>query len=169
MSGTVPASIETIVNDLQDVTWEQVVFEAITNSLQANSTIININFNLFSLEVSTKRYVDQLIIEDNGDGFIPNNIESFQNYRSQLKRDLGCKGIGRFLYLKIFEKVQIESLDKHIDFVINRDIKVSDLESKTQSTKVFFNNPKKQFFVNFEKLEQDLKDHFIAYFKLMED
>lgn len=37
MSGTVPASIETIVNDLQDITWEQVVFEAVTNSLQANA------------------------------------------------------------------------------------------------------------------------------------
>lgn len=169
MSGTVPASIETIVNDLQDITWEQVVFEAVTNSLQANSTIININFNLFSLEISEKRYVDQLIIEDNGDGFIEKNIKSFQNYRSQLKRDLGCKGIGRFLYLKIFEKVQIESLDKHIDFVINKDIKVSNLESKIQSTKVSFNNPRKHFFVDYEKLEQDLKDHFIAYFKLMED
>jgi len=169
MNGTVPASIEAIVSDLQDIKWEQVVFEAVTNSLQANSTIININFNLFSLEISEKRYVDQLIIEDNGDGFVEKNIKSFQNYRSQLKRDLGCKGIGRFLYLKIFEKIQIESLDKHIDFVINKDIKVSDLEFKTESTKVSFNNPRKQFFVHYGKLEQDLKEHFIAYFKLMED
>lgn len=45
MSGTVPASIETIVNDLQDVSWEQVVFEAVTNSLQANATEINVRFN----------------------------------------------------------------------------------------------------------------------------
>ena len=50
------------------------------------------------------------------------NIESFNNYRSSLKRDLGCKGIGRFLYLKIFEKIQIKSLDKKIDFVVDKDI-----------------------------------------------
>lgn len=167
MSGTVPASIETIVNDLQDVSWEQVVFEAVTNSLQANATEINVRFNSSSLEITDKKYIDQLIVEDNGEGFIDDNIKSFQNYRSQLKKDLGCKGIGRFLYLKIFEKVQIESLDKKIDFVINKDIQVSSLASKDQSTKVFFNNPKKQFTVNYEMLEQDLKDHFIAYFRLI--
>lgn len=168
MSGTVPASIETIVNDLQDVTWEQVVFEAVTNSLQANATEIKINLNSSSLKITDKKYIDQLIVEDNGEGFVENNIKSFQNYRSQHKRELGCKGIGRFLYLKIFEKVYIESLNKQIDFVINNDIKVSDAESKSQLTKVFFNKPKKQFTVNYEKLEQDLKDHFIAYFRLIE-
>jgi len=169
MSGIVSASIETIVNDLQDIIWEQVVFEAVTNSLQANATEINIRFNSASLEITDKKYIDQLIVEDNGKGFTDENIKSFQNYRSQLKRDLGCKGIGRFLYLKIFEKIQIESLNKRIDFVINRDIKISNLESKSQTTKVFFNNPKKQFTVNYDMLEQDLKDHFIAYFKLIKE
>ncbi|OHD84296.1 MAG: hypothetical protein A3D90_03160 [Sulfuricurvum sp. RIFCSPHIGHO2_02_FULL_43_9] len=167
MSGVVSASIETIVNDLQDVTWEQVIFEAVTNSLQANATEINIKLNQFALEISDKRYIDQLVIEDNGDGFIKKNIESFQNYRSQFKKDLGCKGIGRFLYLKIFEKVRIESLDKQIDFVIDKDIKVQDIESKSQLTKVFFDKLKKQFTVDYDRLEQDLKDHFIAYFRLI--
>ncbi len=41
MSGKVEASIKDIVNDLQDVRWEQIVFEAVTNSLQANATNIN--------------------------------------------------------------------------------------------------------------------------------
>ena len=169
MSGTVPASIETIVNDLQDVSWEQVIFEAVTNSLQANATDVNIKFTSNSLAMTKERYIDHLIIDDNGEGFIDDNIKSFQNYRSQKKIDLGCKGIGRFLYLKIFEKVQIESLDKKIDFVINQDIKVSDADVKSQLTKVFFNKPKKQFTVNYEKLEQDLRDHFIAYFKLISE
>jgi len=169
MSGTVSASIETIVNDLQDITWEQVIFEAVTNSLQANASEINIKFNSASLEVTDKKYIDKLVVEDNGKGFIDENIKSFQNYRSQLKRDLGCKGIGRFLYLKIFEEVQIESLDKKIYFIINRDIKISNLESKSKKTRVFFSKPKKQITVNYDKLEQDLKDHFIAYFKLIKE
>lgn len=167
MSGTVPASIQTIVNDLQDVTWEQVVFEAVTNSLQADATDVNIKFTSNSLEMTKERYIDHLIIQDNGEGFIDDNIKSFQNYRSQKKIDLGCKGIGRFLYLKIFEKVSIESLDKKIDFVVDKDIQVSSLDLTTLMTKVFFNKPKKQFTVNYDKLEQDLKDHFIAYFKLI--
>ena len=49
MSGKVEASIKDIVNDLQDVRWEQIVFEAVTNSLQANATNINIEFFFFSL------------------------------------------------------------------------------------------------------------------------
>ncbi len=60
-------------------------------------------------------------------------------------------------------------MDKKIDFVINQDIKVSDADVKSQLTKVFFNKPKKQFTVNYEKLEQDLRDHFIAYFKLISE
>ena len=60
-------------------------------------------------------------------------------------------------------------MDKKIDFVVDKDIKVSNLEPKIETTKVYFNAPKKEFFVNYEKLEQDLKDHFIAYFKLEND
>jgi hypothetical protein len=52
MSGVVPASIETIVNDLQDIKWEQVIFEAVTNSLQANATEINVYFNKFALDLN---------------------------------------------------------------------------------------------------------------------
>lgn len=169
MAGKVEASIENIVNDLQEIKWEQVIFEAVTNSLQANAVNINIKFYSNSLEVTEKKYIDQIIIEDDGEGFTEKNIESFKNYRSPLKRDLGCKGIGRFLYLKIFEKIQIKSLDKCLDFVIDKDIKVSSLETKIETTKVYFNVPKKKFYVNYEKLEQDLKDHFIAYFKLKEN
>ncbi|MCG3655570.1 ATP-binding protein [Aliarcobacter butzleri] len=169
MAGKVEASIENIVNDLQEIKWEQVIFEAVTNSLQANAININIKFYSNSLEVTEKKYIDQIIIEDDGEGFTEKNIESFKNYRSPLKRDLGCKGIGRFLYLKIFEKIQIKSLDKCLDFVIDKDIKVSNLETKIETTKVYFNVPKKKFYVNYEKLEQDLKDHFIAYFKLKEN
>lgn len=170
MSGTVPASIATIVNDLKDITWEQIIFEAVTNSLQANAQEVNIKLNSFSLKLTDEhKYIEQIIVEDNGEGFIEKNINSFQNYRSQLKKELGCKGIGRFLYLKIFDKVQIESLGKQIDFVINKDIKVSDIETKDKITRVFFNNPNKQFWIDYEKLEQDLKDHFIAYFRLIEN
>lgn len=169
MSGTVPASIATIVNDLKDITWEQILFEAVTNSLQANAQEINIKLNSFALEVTDHKYIEQIIVEDNGEGFIEENIKSFQNYRSELKKELGCKGIGRFLYLKIFDKVQIESLGKQIDFVINKDIKVSDIETQDKITRVFFNNPNKQFWIDYEKLEQDIKDHFIAYFRLIEN
>jgi len=165
-SGSVPADIASIVDDLKDVSWKQVVFEAVTNSLQANATEINIDFTLASLDVSDKRYVDAMTVEDNGDGFTQKNTESFQKYRSTHKRHLGAKGIGRFLYLKIFEQVNIKSLDKNINFVIDKDIEVKNSEDKLGKTIINFKRPKKEFFINFEDLEQKLRDHFIAYFKL---
>ena len=168
MSGVVPASIETIVNDLKDITWEQVIFEAVTNSLQANAIEVNITFNYLGLDLSDdKNSIDQLVIEDNGDGFTADNIKSFQNYRSNFKKELGCKGIGRFLYLKIFKMVNIKSLKKEIKFVINKDIKVSELENEVENTKVVFNEPNTQIVVDYDELEQKIRDHFIAYFKLL--
>jgi anti-sigma regulatory factor (Ser/Thr protein kinase) len=169
-SGKVPVTIETIVTDLQTVSWEQVLNEAITNSLQAHATEININFiqNALDLE-DTKKYIDSITIEDNGDGFNDINTKSFQEYRTQHKKDLGCKGIGRFLYLKVFDEVNIKSLDKEIKFVIDKDIQVNIIESKLKKTRVTFLKPKKAFVVDYDKLRLDLKEYFIAYFKLLKD
>ena len=169
-SGKVPVTIETIVTDLQTVSWEQVLNEAITNSLQAHSTEININFiqNALDLE-DTKKYIDSITIEDNGDGFNDINTKSFQEYRTQHKKDLGCKGIGRFLYLKVFDEVDIKSLDKEIKFVIDKDIQVNTTESKLEKTIVTFLKPKKKFIVDYDKFHHDLQEYFIAYFKLLKD
>ncbi len=170
MSGKVPASIETIVNDLPDISWEQVIFEAITNSLQAHATEINIKFIHYTLDLSeTKKYIEQIVIEDNGEGFNEKNVESFENYRSQFKKELGCKGIGRFLYLKIFKKIYIESLNKKIYFVIDKDIVVTPAQENFSTTKIFFNEPKQKFIVDYKSFEQKIRDHFIAYFKLLND
>jgi len=169
-SGKVPVTIETIVTDLQTVSWEQVLNEAITNSLQAHATEININFiqNALDLE-DTKKYIDSISIGDNGDGFNDINTKSFQEYRTQHKKDLGCKGIGRFLYLKVFDEVNIKSLDKEIKFVIDKDIQVTTTESKLEKTAVTFLKPKKKFVVDYDKFYNDLKEYFIAYFKLLKD
>jgi len=136
-TGKVVASIETIVNDLKPVTWRQVLYEAVTNALQANATEIKINFiqNSFDLE-DTQKYINSIVVEDNGDGFNDKNTKSFQEYRSKYKKHLGCKGIGRFLFLKVFNKVEIESLDKKIEFVINKDIEIFKFSKEDRSTTV---------------------------------
>ena len=48
-------------------------------------------------------------ITDNGYGFIHENYKSFRTADSSLKWKKGCKGIGRFLWLKAFERARIES------------------------------------------------------------
>jgi len=164
------ASIETIVNDLKPVTWRQVLYEAVTNALQANATEIKINFIQNSLDLEdTPKYIDSIVVEDNGDGFNEENTKSFREYRSTYKKHLGCKGIGRFLFLKVFDKVEIESLDKSIEFVINNDIEVSKTSKEFKRTTVKFLNPKDSFTVEYQRLKDDLKNYFLAYFKLLND
>ena len=169
-SGSITADIKSIVSDLRTVSWEQVLFEAITNSIQANATEININFLHATLDVKdTNMTIEKIMIEDNGDGFNKKNTESFQKYRSDHKRHLGAKGIGRFLYLKVFEEIEIKSLNKNIHFRIDRDIEIQDIEEYFEKTVLFLNRPHKKLRIIFRELEQKIRDHFIAYFKLLTD
>ncbi len=50
-----------------------------------------------------------IIIEDNGIGFNENNYNSFCELDSLYRESLGCKGIGRLLWLKAFDSAEIES------------------------------------------------------------
>ena len=163
-SGKVIASIETIVNDLKPITWKQVLYEAITNAIQADATEIKINFIQ-----DAQNYIDSIVVEDNGDGFNETNTKSFREYRSNYKKHLGCKGIGRFLFLKLFERVEIRSLDKSIEFVIDRDIEVSSGLEACSKTEVRFFKPKERFSVNYKIFKDELKSYFLAYFKLLKD
>ena len=97
-SGKVVASIETIVNDLKSITWRQVLYEAVTNALQANATEIKINF-------------------------IQNSL----------------------------------------------DIEVSKSSKEFKKTTVKFLNPKDNFSVDYQLFKDDLKNYFLAYFKLLKD
>lgn len=49
------------------------------------------------------------VVEDNGTGFDAENFRSFNTSDSSWKKDRGGKGIGRFLWLKAFGRVRIES------------------------------------------------------------
>lgn len=48
-------------------------------------------------------------VEDNGVGFTPENMESFETLDSDHKADLGCRGVGRLLWLKAFDRVEVRS------------------------------------------------------------
>ncbi len=48
-------------------------------------------------------------IEDDGIGFTDQNYKSFDTAESTLKRSRGGKGVGRFLWLKAFNSVRVDS------------------------------------------------------------
>lgn len=49
------------------------------------------------------------VVEDNGVGFTPDNMDSFETLDTDYKANLGCRGVGRLLWLKAFGKVSVRS------------------------------------------------------------
>jgi hypothetical protein len=49
-------------------------------------------------------------IIDNGVGFNDVNLESFKTLDSEHKADKGCRGVGRLLWLKVFDRVSVKSI-----------------------------------------------------------
>jgi hypothetical protein len=97
------------------------LYEAIVNSIQSieeNNTLKDglIEINIIrsiqkNLEFSDEDIIPQItdfIILDNGIGFTTDNYESFNHAHSTYKS--GGKGIGRFTWLRAFQKAEIESV-----------------------------------------------------------
>ena len=107
------------------------LFEAIVNSIQSleeinsNNKQIRIIVNRVTNEQLSfegeKPPFDSFEIIDNGIGFNSNNYRSFLEAYSEFKINKGCKGIGRFLWLKAFESVQITSTFLENDVAYTRE------------------------------------------------
>ena len=62
--------------------------------------------------------IEAFIVTDTGVGFTDTNYDSFQTVDSPYKAAHGGKGLGRFLWLKAFLRVEIESHVSHtFDFL----------------------------------------------------
>lgn len=100
------------------------LFEAVINSIQAieeagdvrqGEITVRIKRDTrqgilaFNEEDSSRPNITGFDIEDNGIGFNDENYESFQTADSTYKIAMGGKGVGRFLWLKAFERVDITS------------------------------------------------------------
>lgn len=133
----------------------QPVYESIVNSLEANATNIIVEFTeekLLALVDEQNVPIDKKItgfkITDNGDGFDKKNLDSFKDYLSDTKLSLGCKGVGRFTWLKVFEDIKVES---HVNgmlvkFDFNENTSLDDIEETTipalgtNKTIIYFND-----------------------------
>ena len=101
------------------------LFEAVVNSIHAIEDIpksdgeISVRIlrnateprqpNLIG-ERLTSRSVVSFVIEDNGVGFTSVNYESFETSDTDHKKARGAKGVGRFLWLKAFERIRVTSV-----------------------------------------------------------
>lgn len=99
------------------------LFEAVVNSIQAIEDSPNKNNGRIHIsaqrEISYNEKLDankdilekfeSFSITDNGVGLDEQNYKSFNTAYSTLKAKKGCKGIGRFLWLKAFKEVSLQS------------------------------------------------------------
>lgn len=100
------------------------LFEAVINSIQAieeagdvKQGVITVRIKrdmrqgnlVFNDEDSSRPNITEFDIEDNGIGFNDDNYESFQTADSTYKIAMGGKGVGRFLWLKAFDRIDITS------------------------------------------------------------
>jgi hypothetical protein len=81
-----------------------VYFEAIANSLDAHATEIDIKISISAFGAAKTL---EVMITDNGDGFTEENFSRFSFLMRS--RDEQHKGLGRLVYLKYFDRVQVDS------------------------------------------------------------
>ncbi|MBW8353993.1 MAG: ATP-binding protein [Pseudomonas sp.] len=96
------------------------VFEAIVNSIHSIEEKGNLETGRIVLEINrTQQSVLDMegglepivgfTITDNGCGFNDTNFNSFQTLDSDHKIDKGCRGVGRLMWLKAFDRADVES------------------------------------------------------------
>ena len=132
--------VETAVSRLGQIDFLQPLFEAVTNSLEANADEIDISVSVGNSQLplhlpnsgnETQIYkISGFTVTDNGEGFTPANVQSFKTLWSKAKIKLGCKGAGRLTWLKVFKKVKIESRLKTSNVVIDFDENFSEANVK---------------------------------------
>jgi hypothetical protein len=95
----------------------QPLFEAIVNAIQAiedaaqkdgriDITVLRADDQVFDNALSD---ITGFRVQDAGIGFTEDNYQSFQTSDTTYKAQRGGKGIGRFVWLKAFDKVEVES------------------------------------------------------------
>ncbi len=130
-------SIKTALSKLNNkVEFLQPVYEAISNSLEAHAKNICVVFDVddmqasLSEEISNVNRINGFTITDDGDGFTETNIKSFGELWTRAKQDLGCRGVGRLTWLKVYKYVDVLSKvsDREINFRFSEDFNFSNIE-----------------------------------------
>lgn len=184
------------IRNLRDFKSEALLplFEAVVNSIDAIEEAGNLSKGKIAVRIvrepqgvliDGEESLPKIIgfeIEDNGIGFNDANLDSFQISDSTYKLGKGGKGIGRFLWLKAFARVEIESVYRDtnrnlakriIDFTINGGVQVrsrTDITDQEPRTIVrllgFQEDYRKQpsAYKTCQKIAQRLLEHSLAIF-----
>jgi hypothetical protein len=113
-------NIKRAVENIKSGTVYTPIIEVIVNAIEAieskgkeNGRIDIIIKRSHQLELEGPSAVESFEIRDNGIGFTDENRDSFDTLYSDLKINSGGKGFGRFICLKYFKDLTVESIFKN--------------------------------------------------------
>lgn len=126
--------------------------------------------------------IKNVTIIDNGEGFTEENFTSFKKPFSKVNKRYGCKGVGRFTILALFERMDIISIyrEKELWFkrtfsfnaekeIFNDNIEPLDRSEHQPQTKVILVNCHNQHLMpytakNAEEIAKGIMDHCFIYY-----
>lgn len=200
VSASLEGELRGIVAMMRDFKSEPLfpMFEAVVNSIQAIDERFRENASRegkIEIEIIRERQfqpefdgwsakkelpIVSFRIIDNGIGFNDANLKSFRTIASTYKVEKGCKGMGRFSWLKVFDIVRIESVysenerryKRNIEFSLENGLKVSDPKEVTRDvrTTVDLIKMKKSYrdsqstLKTTRKIAQRTLEHILSYF-----
>ena len=97
---------ETIVNSIQSLEETRDCADPCITVLANRPAEQQLNMN----GEEELNHFEEFIVVDNGEGFTEQNYKSFLEAYTTYKIQKGCKGIGRFLWLKAFKKIEVNSV-----------------------------------------------------------
>jgi hypothetical protein len=100
--------MEAIINSIYSTLYSEINNGIIEVEIERDNSLTTLELGLEDL-----RPIKSFRITDNGVGFNDTNYKSFETSESTLKLDLGGKGVGRFLWLKAFRNVSVDSSFRH--------------------------------------------------------
>lgn len=107
--------LEAIINSVHATLYSNIKKGNIEIEIERDYTDMQVEFDLEDV-----RPIKSFTIIDNGVGFNDINFKSFETSESIHKLELGGKGVGRFLWLKAFKNVSIDSSYQHNGTYKNR-------------------------------------------------
>jgi len=166
------------------------MFEAVVNSIHAFTEInekskieIRIERDTSQGDLTDPHYISPVLsfeITDNASGFNDVNFNSFSTSDSTLKAELGGKGVGRFIWLKAYESVRIDSTylqdgryyERHFDFLLTQkaieNLETSISDNTYSETKLRLQNLKSKYQQFLPKkadlIAQRLLEHCLSFF-----
>lgn len=169
---------EAVVNSIHSIDFA-LKQGRISSLIEGNITIKILRSNQTTTYADVKSDIIGFEIIDNGLGFNDANFNSFQTLDSEFKIDLGCRGVGRLLWLKAFSRVGVKSVyeekgeiyTRTFDFNVSNDIHDDDVNPTPENkfeTSIRLLDVRNEYSKYLRKtastISRDLLEHCLWYF-----